>query len=541
MQSVARSPKSRRPRPLARPIAPTARRWTYSLITATLFALIVGSAIGVWALFTYKDYFPESIHYRISVAEGRINDVLRPPPASVPTPAVARAAAPPVFQVPLQKAEPTVVPVAHSDGEAASQVDQAAATAGEDEVPAAGAQEESAADPLVQPGEDPGATIEETEGSSAPVVENAEASAETTAPVASEAETTGAAESAAQDSESTLEADAPPVAEEAPPAVAEQAPAAPAVELAPIQQSILLNGVRHEYQKMNNCGPVTIGMQLSFFGRPDTQVEAAAFLKPNRDDRNVSPGELAAYARSIGFQSFVGVGGNLDLLKQLVSNQFPVIVESWFIPEPNDEMGHYLLLIGYDEATGEFIFNDSYHGPAQREKMEHFDPLWQVFNRTFVVSYPPERAVAAEAILAGYLDPAAMYGRAAETAQAELTADPNNRYAWFNLGSSLVGLGQMEPAVQAFDQARLLQLPWRMLWYQFGPFEAYLAVGRYQDVIDLATSNLNTVGELEESYYWRGRAYQAQGNLDAARADYERALRFNPNFAPATEALVSLS
>ncbi len=97
MESVARSPKSRRPRPLERPIAPASRRWTYSLVTATLFALIVGGVIGVWALFTYKDYLPESVHYRISIVEGKINNVLRPPPASVPTPAVVRAAAPPVF------------------------------------------------------------------------------------------------------------------------------------------------------------------------------------------------------------------------------------------------------------------------------------------------------------------------------------------------------------------------------------------------------------------------------------------------------------
>src|SRR5690606_5933284 len=137
------------------------------------------------------------------------------------------------------------------------------------------------------------------------------------------------------------------------------------------------------------------------------------------------------------------------------------------------EMGHYLLLIGYDDATGELIFNDSYEGPARRVKAEEFEPLWKVFNRTFVLSYPPERAPVAEAILGDLLDSRVMYTRALQKAQQELQADQNDRYAWFNLGSSLAGLGEMEKAAQAFDQARSLKLPWRMLWYQFGPFEAY--------------------------------------------------------------------
>ncbi|HBY98055.1 MAG TPA: hypothetical protein DEP84_29615 [Chloroflexi bacterium] len=310
--------------------------------------------------------------------------------------------------------------------------------------------------------------------------------------------------------------------------------------VAPALPAIVLQGVHHEYQRWNNCGPVTIGMQLSFFGRTETQFQTAPFLKPDPDDKNVSPDELVAYARSIGFESFASVGGDLDLLKRLVSNQFPVIVESWFIPEPKDEMGHYLLFIGYDDATGELIFNDSYEGPNRHVKAAEFDRLWQVFNRTFVLSYPPERAPVAQAILGELGDSQAMYTHALHIAQAEVAADQNNRYAWFNLGSSFVGLGEMEKAAEAFDQARSLKLPWRMLWYQFGPFQAYYAVGRYQDVIDLATANLHTTGDLEESFYWRGRAQQALGNLDSARRDYQQALRYNKNFTAAADALAAL-
>ena len=43
-----------------------------------------------------------------------------------------------------------------------------------------------------------------------------------------------------------------------------------------------------------------------------------------------------------------------------------------------------------------------------------------------------------------------------------------------------------QAAAQAYDQAREIGLPPRMLWYQHRPYIAYDKVGRYQDVLDLA-------------------------------------------------------
>ncbi|HEX8684826.1 MAG TPA: tetratricopeptide repeat protein, partial [Ardenticatenaceae bacterium] len=93
----------------------------------------------------------------------------------------------------------------------------------------------------------------------------------------------------------------------------------------------------------------------------------------------------------------------------------------------------------------------------------------------------------------------------------------------------------------AFDTARSLGLPWRMLWYQFGPFQAYYDNGQYQEVIGLTTATLEGAGgNLEESYYWRGRAQAALGQTDAARSDFQEAVRHNPSFAPAQHALSEL-
>ena len=58
-----------------------------------------------------------------------------------------------------------------------------------------------------------------------------------------------------------------------------------------------------------------------------------------------------------------------------------------------------------------------------------------------------------------------------------------------------------------------------MLWYQFGPFEAYFATGRHAEIVALADATLRNVTDVEELHYWRGMALQALGDTDAARFD----------------------
>ena len=140
-------------------------------------------------------------------------------------------------------------------------------------------------------------------------------------------------------------------------------------------------------------------------------------------------------------------------------------------------------------------------------------------------------------MLGDVVDPQVMYARALQVSLDETITSPDDRYAWFNAGTNYVELGQYEQAAAAYDRARTLNLPWRMLWYQFGPFEAYLQVGRYQDVIDLADANLTVTPNLEESYYYRALARRALGDQGGAVADLEVALRYNPLFEPAQEAL----
>lgn len=183
---------------------------------------------------------------------------------------------------------------------------------------------------------------------------------------------------------------------------------------------------------------------------------------------------------------------------------------------------------------------DSYNGPNQRVTWQELDDHWRNFNRTYLLVYDQAQEPMVQAIVGEDLDNATMYAKAAQRAQEEWNANPNDAFAAFNLGSSLVGLGEYDAAANAFDQARHLKLPWRMMWYQFGPYQAYLQVGRNEEVIALADATLEPTGDLEESYYYKALALSRLGRVDDARQALEQALRFNPNYVAAQVALKEL-
>jgi tetratricopeptide (TPR) repeat protein len=316
-----------------------------------------------------------------------------------------------------------------------------------------------------------------------------------------------------------------------------------------VASSVKLAGLSHMWQTWNNCGPATLAMNLSYYGSTLSQADVGAALRLYEDDKNVGPEEMAVFARSQGFNALVRVNGDADRLRLLLSNSVPVLLETWHEPEPNNGMGHYRLLVGYEDATREWIAYDSYDSrgldPNQpytgiRVPYDELDRLWSVFNRTYVLIYTDELAPDVEGILGEELDDATMWQRALQHAWAETRERPDDPFAWFNLGSDLIALGQFEPAATAYDHARQIGLPWRMLWYQFGPFQAYYETARYQEVVALTDATIQTTSSVEEIYYWKGMALKAQGDVAGARQAWQRALELNPNYAEAAAVLAGL-
>jgi tetratricopeptide (TPR) repeat protein len=309
-------------------------------------------------------------------------------------------------------------------------------------------------------------------------------------------------------------------------------------------------------QGFNNCGPANLTINLGFYGNTSTQAEVAAFLKPNREDRNVSPWQMVDYVNGqTDMRAFVGSGGDLELIKRLVASGFPVVIEKGYELQGQGWLGHYLTIFGYDDDEEQMVSLDTNLGPwdgsGRYDSYEEIEKYWQQFNNTFFAVYPPDKEGQLFGILGSeMLDETTMWHNAAQDAQVGIDADSQNAFAWFNLGTSLTRLGELtgdtefyRNGMAAFDQAFILGLPPRIVWYQFRPYVAYLKTGRYQDMVDLTDTTLETQGgrNVEETYLYKGHALAFLGDGTGAVKAYEDALRFNKNFYPAQWALDSIT
>ncbi len=307
-------------------------------------------------------------------------------------------------------------------------------------------------------------------------------------------------------------------------------------------------GFTLEKQKWNNCGPANLVQALRFYGWQGTQTDAASFLKPNREDKNVSPWQMVSYVNTkTQLRALTRTGGDLNLIKQLVLQRFAVILEKGYNVAGEGWMGHYLTIVGYDDRQGLLHGLDTYLGEGSdnlgiTEKYEAIDSLWQQFNRLYIVIYPADREQEVAAILGPQADLTYNATYTLNKARAEASSEPANPFAWFNLGGSYASLGQYREATIAFDRARNAgaQLPWRMLWYQFTPYEAYYNVGNYTEVLALTQTTLATTPFVEETYYWQGMALAAQGNTTKATEAFKQTLKLNSNYWPAADRLKEL-
>ena len=341
-------------------------------------------------------------------------------------------------------------------------------------------------------------------------------------------------------------------------AVATPTPALPPTATPwPVPSAARMTGFTHVFQEWNNCGPATMVMALTHFGRVLSQRDTALVLRPDPEDRNVTPAEMAAFVNNTqdGLRAVARVNGDLPLLKRLLANNVPVIIEIGFDPPGEYRWlgwyGHYLLPVAYDEAAGQVWVYDSWLGTSEVPQTNadangrilseaDLEADWNQFNHSYIVLYEAAQEELVTQLLGDALDDEAMWAASLARAQADAARDPGNAFYWFNLGSTYNALGRYEEAATAFDQARAIGLPWRMLWYQFGPYEAYYRAGRYDDVVLLTQTTLQDRPYFEESYYYLGLAQSALGDNATARQNLEKAHALNPSFAPAEKALAEL-
>jgi hypothetical protein len=313
----------------------------------------------------------------------------------------------------------------------------------------------------------------------------------------------------------------------------------------PIPGKVDLPAPAWEQQGPNNCGPATLALYLRYYGWGGNQDTIAQVVKPLEEDRNVNPEELVYFVRT--HAGWLGaefrVGGDLQLLKQLIAAGFPVMIEESFFFDtpywPNDDLwaAHYMLVTGYDDTAQTFTGQDSFHGPDQHIDYATLDSYWQIFNRVYLLVYPSAQENVLKSILRDNWDPDLNRQHALEIAQVETAAQPENAYTWFNLGSNLVYFERYGEAATAYDKARELGLYQRMLRYQFGPFFAYFNDGETTELLTVTEYALERTPNSEEALLWHGWALYRQGKKNEAIADWQKALEYHPAYQDAQYAL----
>ncbi|MEX2029694.1 MAG: C39 family peptidase [Anaerolineales bacterium] len=311
----------------------------------------------------------------------------------------------------------------------------------------------------------------------------------------------------------------------------------------PLPQSAQLSSPEWDKQDWNNCGPATLALTLRMYGWDGDQFDISDLLKPDRGDKNVNIEELVYYVRTRAgwLNADFRVGGTLDVLKRFLAAGYPIVIEKGLLLAQDEAgggwSGHYLLLTGYDDARQMFRSQDSYKGADQEVSYADLDEGWQTFNRVFLFLYRPEEQAVIDALLGPDAEADTNRQLALDTAQAEVNVDPDNPYAWFNLGTNLVYFERYGEAADAFDTALSIGLPWRFTRYQFGPYLAYFNQGRFEDVVELADATLYRTNKAEESLLWRGWARFRMGNTLGAIEDFRSALVIHPGYEDALYAL----
>lgn len=311
-----------------------------------------------------------------------------------------------------------------------------------------------------------------------------------------------------------------------------------------LPQVYIIPQEKQVFQSFNNCGPASLAMLLSYHDVDVSQEVLGLDLRPyqnpigDNDDKSVTLPELAEKAKSYNLIPYYRPNGSIELAKQLLAQDTPFIVRTWL--NPNEDIGHYRVVRGYDDTTQEFIQDDSYQGANLRYSYDQFLEMWQPFNYEYLILVEPGEKERVEGILGEDVNWHASWQRALEHAQKEQSEDPQSIYPIFNQSIAYYHLGEYELSVQRYEEVSA-RLPNRMLWYQIEPIKSYVEIGNYSRVFTLTDSILNNQNRgFSELYILRGKAYEKQGNVESARTEYQQAVFYNTNLLEAQQALQEL-
>jgi len=355
----------------------------------------------------------------------------------------------------------------------------------------------------------------------------------------------------------------------------------PTMTLTPLPETVILENVTFidQMNRWNYCGPANLAMALTYLGwqgepgnslairdqlgttvKPGPEDPDLDYIQRSQTDVNVMPYEMVDYVNDYTtLRALYRYGGTIELLKNLIASGFPVIAEKGIYqtlpPEQTMQWaGHYAFTTGYDDTTGEFIWQDAYtpdetipreqQGKNVRMSYAEYIEGWRAFNYLFIVVYPPEREPELYQALGNWADEGWAFNNALSIAleEGETLTGLDKFFAWFNQGTSYGLQTEYGQAALSYDTAFTLynalppdDRPFRTMWYQTGHYKAYYYTSQYETVIKYANDLETTLyyhRVLEETLYWRAMAKAALGYYEDAYADLRKAVYYNPHFTP---------
>lgn len=309
----------------------------------------------------------------------------------------------------------------------------------------------------------------------------------------------------------------------------------------PVQQSVSqapksyeIDQKIHTFQSFNNCGPATYSMALSYQNISAPQAELGKILRPyqiqsgDNDDKSVRIEEIAEHAETeYGLNAYYRPNGTIALLKEFISRDIPVVLRVWL--NDTEDIGHYIIVRGYDDSSKQIIFDDSYYGPNRRVGYETLNRRWESFLYSFLVLGSDQKTSVIEGILGEMA--------AEQTAWQQLLTRTDgyylDMYRNFNQSVAYYYLGDYKSSIATYESIAT-ELPGRMLWYHLEPIWAYEKAGNSDKVFSITNNILNKNNRaFSELYVIRARMYIADGNVSAAKNELDLAIRYNQNYLEA--------
>lgn len=302
---------------------------------------------------------------------------------------------------------------------------------------------------------------------------------------------------------------------------------------------------KHVVQSFNNCGPASLSMLLSYFDIEKSQQELGQQLRPWQnpqginDDKNVFLSELARTAPEYNLQMYHRRDGDMEILKQLIANDIPVLVRTYL--HPGEDIGHFRILRGYNDSASQLIQDDSFEGKNLTYSYDVFMDMWKPYNFEYVVFFQLGQKQLVDRIIGDEINEMVAWNNAKIRSENDLRSNPDDIHALFNLSIALFHLQEYQASVESFEKAEQ-RLSARTLWYQIEPIQAYLTLKNYDRVFSLTDRILrNNNLAFSELYLIRAESYRQLGNLQLAGEELQKARLYNQNLQVAIIAETNLA